>query len=207
MQIRKTVPAQEWASFFLTELDPTPLILILRGLGPEQAVATAQQAWKSGVHLVEVTLETRAGVSALQAVVDAAPQGRPVGAGTVTTPAQLKAAADVGAAFGVAPGLDGGIVNVAADMGIPFLPGVATPSEVGRAVDLGLSIVKVFPASHLGPQWLRAIREPFPNMNYIPTGGINAETAKSYLDAGAIGVGVGSSITRGDELDSFLRIL
>lgn len=196
----------EWAGFFEKELDAVPLVVILRGLAADDAVAAARQAWTAGVRLVEVTIESERGLPALEAVVAAAGEDRVVGAGTVTTPHRLAQAIELGARFGVAPGLDSDTVHVADERGMPFLPGVATPSEAGQALRLGVTTVKAFPASSLGPDWVTALAGPFPDLRCIPTGGVRAGNAREYLDAGALAVGVGSSITTGGLDDLVLRL-
>lgn len=192
-------------TFFADALRRAPVMAILRGMSPDDAVAAATAAWDTGVGLVEVTIETEAALPALAAVVRAAPQDVPVGAGTVTTPDRLAAAVDAGACFGVAPGLDADTVRAARERDIPFLPGVATPSEVGHALRLGISTVKVFPAATLGPAWLRAMAGPFPGLEMVATGGVTAATAPDFLKAGAVAVGVGGAVTPGGRLAAVLE--
>lgn len=194
-----------WSSFFASQFQPVPLVVILRGLSPKDAVSTARQAWDCGVRLVEVTMESERGLPALEAVVRAAPHGLPVGAGTVTTPARLARAVAAGARFGVAPGFDTDTVLAAEQADVPFLPGIATPTEAGQALRLGISTVKAFPASALGPEWVRALAGPFPSLQVVATGGITATTAPAYLQAGAIAVGVGSSLLADGDLRSFVE--
>lgn len=192
-----TVPGAGWSAFFADRLADVPLVAILRGLGPEASVRAAREAWAAGVTLVEVTLERAEGLASLEAVVASAPTGVPVGAGTVTTPQRLRRAVDAGATFAVTPGLDHDTVRSAGDLGVPLLPGVATPSEVGSALRLGVRTLKLFPAAALGPGWVRALRDPFPEVRLVATGGLDATSAATFLDAGAVGVGLGSAL-RGD---------
>lgn len=192
-------------TFFADALRRAPIMAILRGMPPDDAVTAATAAWDAGVGLVEVTIETEDALPVLAAVVRAAPQGIPVGAGTVTTPDRLAAAVEAGASFGVAPGLDADTVFAARERDIPFLPGVATPTEVGQALRLGISTVKVFPAATLGPTWLRAMAGPFPGLGMVATGGVTAATAPEYLKAGALAVGVGGSVTPGGRLTAVLE--
>lgn len=187
----------EALDFFSTELHDVPIVLILRGLSTQDSVTAAETAWAAGIRLVEVTIETDAGLPSLEAVAHAAPEGIAVGAGTVTSPDRLRIAADAGARFGVAPGLDEDTVLAAVQRGMPFLPGIATATEAGRATRLGVGTAKVFPASVLGPQWIRALTGPFPDLRMLPTGGVTVSSARDYLDAGAIGVGMGSALTSG----------
>jgi len=166
---------------------------ILRGVTPADAVARASTAWASGIELVEVTIEREEGLEALAAVCAAA-EGNVVGAGTVTTPERLSLATKLGAGFAVAPGLDPDTVHAAEEKGLPFLPGVATPTEVGAAVRLGLRTLKAFPASALGVGWIRAIRGPFPEVRLVATGGVGATNGQEMLEAGAVAIGAGAAL-------------
>ncbi len=202
---RPTPPSQvpDWAGYFTAALAEVPVIRILRGLSPQAAVAAARESWNAGVPLVEVTLERPSGADALAAVVEAGEGRHPVGAGTVTSPQRLHEALRVGAEFAIAPGLDSDTVAAAAEEGVPFLPGVATPSEVGQAMKMGLTVLKGFPADVLGPAWFRALRGPFPDVRLVATGGITVDTASSFLTAGAVGIGLGSGL-RGSDLVSLV---
>lgn len=185
-----------WTEFFGHHLQEVPIIAILRGMEPDAAVEFACAAWDAGVRLVEVTLERQGAAESLQAVVEAAPHGTPVGAGTVTTPQRLELALQRGAAFAIAPGLDAATVECAQQHNVPFLPGIATPSEAGHALRLGITTVKAFPAAGLGTHWIAAMADPFPELRVIATGGVNAANAATFLAAGAVGVGLGSSLRK-----------
>lgn len=133
-----------------------------------------------GISCIEITFRTSAAERAIAAAADV--EGMLVGAGTVLSPEQAQAAAAAGAAFAVAPGCDEAVVTACAELALPFFPGVATPTELGRALKLGCTVVKVFPAAQLGgPAFLRAVSATFPQARFIPTGGIDAETLESYL--------------------------
>jgi 2-dehydro-3-deoxyphosphogluconate aldolase/(4S)-4-hydroxy-2-oxoglutarate aldolase len=135
---------------------------------------------EGGISCIEITFRTDAAVRAIERATRV--DGMLVGAGTVLTVDQAREAARAGASFAVAPGTDHEVVTACADAGVPFFPGIATPSELGRAKRLGCSTVKVFPASTLGgPAFLRAVSATFPDARFIPTGGIDAETLASYL--------------------------
>jgi 2-dehydro-3-deoxyphosphogluconate aldolase/(4S)-4-hydroxy-2-oxoglutarate aldolase len=135
---------------------------------------------RGGITCVEITFRTPAAAEALQRATRMA--GITVGAGTVLSAEQARLAADAGAAFAVAPGTDDEIVDVCAELGLPFFPGVATPSELGHAVRRGRTTVKVFPASTLGgPTFLRAVSATYPQARFIPTGGVDAASLASYL--------------------------
>lgn len=179
-----------------------PVMAILRGHPPERTVELAETAWDLGVTQVEVPLQDPDALPSLRAAVAAgARRGMGVGAGTVTTPERLHLARDAGAAFTVAPGYDEDVLDESLATGIPHLPGVSTPSEAGRARRRGLHWVKAFPASHLGPAWVRAVRAPFPDLRIVATGGVDAENAASFLHAGARVVALGSALADPAQLD------
>jgi 2-dehydro-3-deoxyphosphogluconate aldolase/(4S)-4-hydroxy-2-oxoglutarate aldolase len=101
---------------------------------------------------------------------------------------------DAGARFVVSPGIDDGVLAAAREAGVLAMPGALTPTEVMRAVSLGAQAVKLFPASIGGPAMLRALREPFPDCAFVPTGGVSAENVGEWFEAGAHAVGAGSSL-------------
>ena len=101
-----------------------------------------------------------------------------------------------GADFAVAPILDHGLLAVALERGVPFIPGALTPTEIRSAWEAGATFVKLFPASAVGPALVRELRGPLPDVQIIPTGGIDATNAATFLEAGAAAVGIGSAITR-----------
>ena len=138
-----------------------------------------------GISTVEITFRTAAAAAAIARAAEI--EGMVVGAGTVLTSEQASAAADAGAAFAVAPGTDDEVVAACRGLGLPFFPGIATPSELGHALRLGCTTVKVFPASTLGgAAFLRAVSATFPQARFLPTGGIDAASLGSYLAVPAV---------------------
>jgi 2-dehydro-3-deoxyphosphogluconate aldolase/(4S)-4-hydroxy-2-oxoglutarate aldolase len=172
-----------------------PLMAILRGMGVERSLALSTTAWDLGIDIVELPIQTPEDVEALTVVSAAARErGKVVGAGTVLTPEHVAQAASAGASFTVSPGLDLEIVRASHEAGMLSIPGVATASEVQLALKSGLTWLKAFPASVLGPQWLTAMHGPFPQARFVTTGGMNATNAGQYLDAGASVVAVGTAL-------------
>jgi 2-dehydro-3-deoxyphosphogluconate aldolase/(4S)-4-hydroxy-2-oxoglutarate aldolase len=133
-----------------------------------------------GLPVVEVTLRTATSwdsVRELQKI-----EGLTVGVGSVRSKEDLQRASDTGAAFAVSPGIIGALVEHAQSLRIPYLPGVATPSEIMLGVSLGLEVLKFFPAETLGGvQAIKAMSAPFPTLRFIPTGGISMKNAQNYL--------------------------
>ena len=168
-------------------------MVILRGTGAG-TVGLCERAWSAGVELVEVPVQSEDDLVALRAAVAAgARRGRLVGAGTVVTTELVDEVAAAGAAFTVAPGLDPVIATASLAAGLPHLPGVATPTDVHTAQRLDLPWQKAFPASVLGPAWIRALLGPFPDVRFVATGGIDVDNARAFLDAGCRAVSLGSS--------------
>lgn len=169
------------------------VVAIVRAGDAGAAIATARVLFDAGIALVEVSLTTP---NALSAIDELARQARPdsrVGAGTVLTAADAAAAADAGASFVVTPAVTESIA-AAVKLGLPVLAGAQTPTEVLAAMGAGASAVKLFPASFGGPGYLKALREPFPTIPFIPVGGVDLAAAREYLRLGAVAVGVGGPL-------------
>ena len=186
-----------------------PVVAVLRSLDPQSTASRARELFAMGIRHVEVTIQDAQGVDALRATVEScAGQERHIGAGSVISPAMAELAVNVGADFLVSPGLSSSIVRAAQSLGVAVLPGVATPSEIQEAISLGLRAVKLFPASQLGGAgYVRALRGPFPEVGFVPTGGVGFGSINSLLEAGAIGVGLGSELTRDSGLEELERWL
>jgi 2-dehydro-3-deoxyphosphogluconate aldolase / (4S)-4-hydroxy-2-oxoglutarate aldolase len=134
-----------------------------------------------GVSCLEITFRTEEAIRAIERA--AGIDGMLIGAGTVLTVEQARAAAAAGARFAVAPGTDDAIVAECDELGIPFFPGIATPTELGHALRLGRTAVKVFPAATLGgPAFLSAVSATYPQAVFLPTGGIDGDSLVSYLE-------------------------
>lgn len=199
------IDSNEW---FETAFRGQRMMAILRGFPPEMTVKVSRRAWDLGIDWVEVPIQDAGGLESLAAAAEAARErGRRVGAGTVTTPERVRQAAEAGACFAVAPGLDAETARASLDAGLPYLPGVATPSEVQSADRIGLRWLKVFPASVLGPGWIKAVRAPFPLARFVATGGIDAGNAREYLDAGASVLGIGSALEDPRQLDRLTEVI
>lgn len=184
------------------------LMAILRGMGVERSLATATRAWDLGITAVELPIQTPTDIEALRVVAEAArSRGLTVGAGTVVTLEHVQQAKDAGAAFTVSPGLDLDVVHASHEAGLPSIPGVATASEVQRALGDGLTWLKAFPASLLGTGWFPAMRGPFPQAKFVATGGMGSGNAQAYLDAGVKVVAVGSALEDDAQLPALARLL
>ncbi len=179
------------------------LLVVLRRVAPRSAVMDmVTELADAGARIFEITFDAPTGDADLVAIREHL-QARAdgpflLGAGTVLRRGQLEAARRAGADFAVAPLLDPDLVSTAVAEGLPFIPGAFTPTEIAKAWAAGATFVKVFPAAAVGPTFVRELRGPMPDVELIPTGGIDAANARSFLDAGAAAVGIGSAITRAD---------
>jgi len=118
-----------------------------------------------------------------------------VGAGTVSNATQARECLDAGAQFLVSPGLSVAVLEVARTLGALAIPGALTPTEVMAAVEAGVRVVKIFPVGSVGgPKYIKALRGPFPDLHFIPTGGVSPSNAVDYFAAGAFAIGMGSDL-------------
>jgi 2-dehydro-3-deoxyphosphogluconate aldolase/(4S)-4-hydroxy-2-oxoglutarate aldolase len=175
--------------------------VVLRRVTPtNQLLELVDELADAGARIFEVTMDEESAADSLRASAERLARRVDgiylVGAGTVRTPKQLRAALDAKAAFAVAPTLNPALIGEALDAQLPFIPGAATPTEAELAWASGATFVKLFPASSLGPSFIRELRGPMPEIETIPTGGVTFDNAQSFLDAGAVAVGLGSGIVQ-----------
>ncbi|MHC8521983.1 bifunctional 4-hydroxy-2-oxoglutarate aldolase/2-dehydro-3-deoxy-phosphogluconate aldolase [Rossellomorea sp. H39__3] len=164
-------------------------IAIIRGYHTEDAVKIARALKKGGVTLLEVTLNSP---DALQTIRELCNEpGITVGAGTVLDGAAAQGAIEAGAKFILSPTLKVETIRTAKRYGVVSIPGAYTPSEILTAFEEGADIVKVFPATALGPSFIKDMQGPLPQVRLLPTGGVTVENAATFLEAGAVGVGLG----------------
>lgn len=178
------------------------IVAVARNQDETTAPALAGALHSGGLSVLEITVEGEGGIEAIAAL---AGGSTVVGAGTVTTLDQASAAVDAGATFLVSPHLDEELLAWARSRAVPFIPGVFTPSEIHRALESGAPAVKLFPAAVGGPDLLKALLGPYPELAVIPTGGVDDTNARAYLEAGAVAVGVGGWLTGGADLDEITR--
>ena len=148
---------------------------------PEQAVPLAGALLAGGIDVAEVTFRTAAAEEAIKAIASQVPEML-VGAGTVLNAQQAERAVSAGAGFIVSPGTDAETIKKSQELGVPVFPGIVTPSEIMTGLSLGLTVFKFFPAgSYGGIKTIKALLGPFPNISFIPTGGVSAANLAEYL--------------------------
>lgn len=144
-------------------------------------IGVANALLAGGVSIIEIALRTDAALNAIRKLRKSGMEIL-IGAGTVNSPVQVKEAADAGADFLITPGYDKDSVLLAVENGIPIIPGICTPTELMEAMRCGLEVVKFFPCESAGgPSMLKSLQGPFPNIRFIPTGGINRNNIENYL--------------------------
>lgn len=176
------------------------LVAIVRGDDADAALRTVLALAEEGVELIEVSLSGKDALAVIERARHALGPDHPLGAGTVLTAEDARAAHRAGADFAVTPGLGDGVVT-AQELGLPVLAGVLTPTEIAAARALGVAALKIFPIAQFGgAAYLKALRGPFPDAAFVPVGGVDAAAARACLAAGALAVGVGSPLI-GDAAD------
>jgi 2-dehydro-3-deoxyphosphogluconate aldolase / (4S)-4-hydroxy-2-oxoglutarate aldolase len=180
----------------------TGVIAIMRAQSPGQLTAAADAIKKGGVRVIEVTMTTP---GALNVIAEAARRyGQEVlfGAGTVLDPETARSAILAGAGFIVAPTLKLEVIALCNRYGIPVMPGCFTPTEMLAAWEAGADMIKLFPAEVGGPGWIKALLAPLPQLQIVPVGGVDLNTAAAFIRNGAVALGVGSSLINQKLLDA-----
>jgi Entner-Doudoroff aldolase len=155
----------------------------------------ANRLWDNGVTVLEVPIATPAQLDSLRAATGAAAKrGLRVGAGTVITAEQVRAAAAAGAQYTVAPGFDPAVLAASLAEGMPHLPGVGSATDVQRAWLAGCRWLKAFPAKALGPAWIAGLLGPFPDVKFVATGGLSVTDVPAFLAAGTRMVALGAAL-------------
>jgi 2-dehydro-3-deoxyphosphogluconate aldolase/(4S)-4-hydroxy-2-oxoglutarate aldolase len=149
---------------------------------------------EAGLTTLEVTLNTAGAPALIRLLVQEFGGTLNIGAGTVCTPEQLDQALNAGAQFIVTPILDEAVIAGCVAAQVPVFPGAYTPTEIYKAWQLGASLVKVFPATKLGPGYIKEILAPLDHLKLLPTGGVSIDNFTQFLQAGATGVGIGSQL-------------
>lgn len=191
------------ADRFETLFQATPLIAILRGLEPDQAAPTVRALVDEGFGLIEIPLNSPRPLESIRAAAAAVGERALLGAGTVLDPADVQRIRAAGGGLIVAPNLDARVGAAARDAGVVYCPGVATPSEMFAAIDLGAHALKLFPGEMIGPPVVKALRAVAPSTaRLVPVGGVTPDKMAPYLAAGADGFGLGSALFKpGESLD------
>jgi len=179
----------------IESLDALPLIAILRGLKPDEAVAVGEAIVSAGFRCLEVPLNSPEPLESIRRLRQALDGRALVGAGTVLTVAAVREVAEAGGQLIISPNTDTEVIHEAKALGLLSLPGFFTPSEAFAALEAGADALKLFPAEIAGPQGLKAVRAVLPAATRVyPVGGVDPASMPQWLASGASGFGIGSAV-------------
>lgn len=174
--------------------EKAPIVGIVRNLSIEAVKQILPVYRAAGLTTIEITMNTPGAADIIRYALENEQEGLNIGAGTVCTKGDLELALDAGAQFIVTPILNKKVIKSCVKKGVPIFPGAYTPSEIYNAWSLGANVVKVFPATALGPEYIKDLRGPMNQLKLMPTGGVSLENMNEFLKAGATGLGIGGQL-------------
>ncbi|WP_163580358.1 bifunctional 4-hydroxy-2-oxoglutarate aldolase/2-dehydro-3-deoxy-phosphogluconate aldolase [Gracilibacillus saliphilus] len=172
------------------------LVAIIRGVPPKHILDVAHALHQGGIRTLEITDDTPNVLDAIEQVSKEFEQELIIGAGTVLDPETARAAMMAGSQFIFSPTVDIDTIKLTKRYGIVSIPGAMTPTEILTAYENGADLIKVFPATVLGPTYIKDIKGPLPHIPLMPTGGVNLDNISAYFQAGAVAAGLGSSLVK-----------
>lgn len=181
-------------SEIVAEVEKLGVVAIIRMPDPAALRAVVDALAEGGVRALEVTMTVPRAIELIKEIAPTLPADFLFGAGTVLDPDTVHRAVDAGAQFIVSPVFRPEVIKAAHEDGVPVMPGCFTPTEILSAWEMGADVIKVFPATSVGPGYLKDVRGPLPQIKLMPTGGVSIDNVGDWLRAGAVAVGVGSAI-------------
>lgn len=178
------------------------VVAVIRLRDPAKLRAVVDAIAAGGVRALEVTMTVPGAVDLIRGLAPTLPEGFLLGAGTVIDAATAHAVIDAGAQFVISPVFRREVIDACHERGVPVAPGCFTPTEILDAYEAGADIVKVFPATALGPQYIKDVRAPLPHLKLMPTGGVSPDNAGDWIRAGAVAVAAGSSLLDAAAIES-----
>ena len=178
------------------------IVAVIRLRDPAKLRAVVDAIMAGGVQALEVTMTVPGAVELIRGLAPTLPEGFLLGAGTVIDAPTAHAVIDAGAQFVISPVFRRAVIDACHARGVPAAPGCFTPTEILEAHDAGADIVKVFPATTLGPQYIKDVRAPLPQVRLMPTGGVTPDNAGDWIRAGAVAVAAGSSLLDSAAIES-----
>ena len=190
------------SSDILQEIKRIAIVPVVRTKDAESAVRAVEAISEGGIPCAEITMTVAGAIKALERVADRFGDKLLLGAGTVLDPETARACMLAGANFFVTPALNVKTIEVAKRYSKPIFPGALTPTEVLTAWQAGADGIKVFPCSAVGgAKYIKALKGPFPDIEFVPTGGVNLDTITGFLEVGCCAVGVGSELVDGKTVE------
>ena len=179
----------------LRRIEQIGIVPVVRAASPDEARRAVDAICAGGIPIVEITMTVPDAPAMIREVVQHYGDKVLVGAGTVVNAGQAEACLDAGAEFLVSPGLSIPVLRTAAARGKLAIPGALTPSEIMRALEEGVKVLKIFPCGSVGgPKYIKSLLGPFPQCAFMPTGGVSLANAAEYITAGAFALGVGADL-------------
>ncbi len=178
----------------VAEVERCGVVAIIRMKDPARLAGVVDALLTGGVRVLEVTMTVPGAIELIRGLAKALPEGLILGAGTVVDPETADRVIDAGAKFLVSPVMRVPLIELAGRRDVPIMPGCFSPTEILTAWEAGADIVKVFPATALGPGFLKDVHGPLPDVKLMPTGGVSVDNAGDWIRAGAVAVGVGSAL-------------
>jgi len=168
------------------------IIAIMRGFDPADVLKITQALFDGGIRILEITMNSENPLGLIEQITATMGDKMLIGAGTVLDTASAEAAVKAGAKFILSPIVDPEVIRTAKNLGAVMIPGAYTPTEIAMGYKAGGDIIKVFPATT--PAYIKNVLAPLPHIPLLPTGGVNLDNIQAYLQAGAVGMGIGSSL-------------
>lgn len=184
------------------QIEQLGVVAVIRLRDPGKLRAVVDAIVAGGVRALEVTMTVPGAVELIRGLAPTLPEGFLLGAGTVIDAGTVRAVVDAGAQFVISPVFKREVIVACHERGVPVAPGCFTPTEILEAHEAGADIVKLFPATTLGPQYIKDVRAPLPQVKLMPTGGVSPENAGDWIRAGAVAVAAGSSLLDAAAIES-----
>lgn len=178
----------------LTKISEYGVVAVIRLKDPKKLAKVIESVRKGGIKCIEITMTVPGAIESIRTLSSIVPADVLIGAGTVTDAKTASDVIDAGAAFVVSPVLNMEVIAVCKQRGVTCMPGCYTPTEIFTAWSAGADVVKVFPATSLGPKYFKDIAGPFPQIKLMPTGGVTIDNVGEWIAAGAVAVGIGSDL-------------
>jgi len=183
------------------QIEALGVVAVIRLKDAAKLRAVVDAIAEGGVRALEVTMTVPRAVELIAELAPMLPDGFLLGAGTVTDAETVRQVIDAGASFVVGPVFRADVIAACHERDVPAMPGCFSPTEIFAAHETGADIVKVFPATALGPQFIKDVRAPLPHIKLMPTGGVTLDNAGDWIRAGAVAVGVGSAMLDGKAIE------